>query len=98
MAPRPHVGCGQAPAWLRPGLRHNTTRATDLDLLEKESDRPHLTEKTLDLGVALETSPASSRKSGASRFARLSCWAFWSRSSVTHVQGTVSSNAAIQSF
>jgi hypothetical protein len=29
MASRPHVGCGQAPAWLRPGLRRDTNLATD---------------------------------------------------------------------
>jgi hypothetical protein len=58
---------------------------------EKESDRPQLVEKTPDSGAGPETfAPHAHEARGVAVCARLSCWAFWSRASVIHVQGTIS--------
>ncbi len=52
---------------------------------------PQLAEKALDSGAGPETFAHTPTKPAASRSAlTLSCWAFWSRSSVIHVQGTIS--------
>ena len=67
--------------------------------MEKESDRPQLAEKTLDSGAGPETFACTGHEGRCVAVrARLSCWAFWSRASVIHVQGTISKHAAIQSF
>src|SRR5258708_13351568 len=66
--------------------------------LEKESDRPQLAEKALDSGAGRDIRPHGHEGPGVEVRARLSCWAFWSRASVIHVQGTISKHAAIQSF
>jgi len=60
--------------------------------MEKESDRPQLAEKTLDSGAGPETfaHTAHEARGVAVRALHLSCWAFWSRASVIHVQGAIS--------
>src|SRR5882724_10286464 len=58
---------------------------------EKESDGPHLAEKTLNLGAALENiRPHGHVVRGVAVRGGLRCWTFWSRLTVTHVQGTIS--------
>ena len=59
--------------------------------MEKESDGPQLAGKALDSGAGPETFAHTRHEArGFAVRGRLSCWAFWSWSSVTHVQGTIS--------
>jgi hypothetical protein len=58
--------------------------------MEEDNDRPHLAYKILDprrraRNIRLHGHGVRGVVVGA----RLGCWAFWSRASVIHVQGTI---------
>ena len=58
----------------------------------------NLAGKALDSGSGSETFAHGHEVRGLAVRAHLSCWTFWSGSSVIHIQGTISQHAAIQSF
>src|SRR5207245_8636391 len=68
------------------------------DLWTKKMIVHNLAGKALDSGSGSETFAHGHEVRGLAVRAHLSCWAFWSGSSVIHIQGTISQHAAIQSF
>jgi hypothetical protein len=58
--------------------------------MEKESDRPQLAEKPWIPARARDIRPHGHEVRGVAVRVRLCCWAFWSGSSVIHVQGAIS--------
>src|SRR5207244_3537519 len=78
-------------------LDYGTTQACRRSM-DKESNCPQLAGKALDSRAGSETFTHGHEVRGLAVRAHLSCWAFWSGSSVIHIQGTISQHAAIQSF